>query len=312
MWKHKNFINLQLCATFKHFFDAGTIGSGTVKFRHYSQQEPSTGGEVTLPIYDDVVQWYDITKISGNFVGTLTLNTSNNNGNKIQCGPKGYEWIQKMNDFDSPLLHYSDIAQIFGIINDDMGTEIVPSEWDTITLMANRVTNNGLDGGSCTFSACKEELYGISVDAIRLLVYDSSNDTMTVQTLSSTDDERKLISTKTELGYGQIFAVMSHLQWTVKAGTYSWNDVTSEKDLDVIMYTDAYVNFVSNGMEFSQISADDIELSYVGSGSASVINFGDRTIAEKYKTFQISTDAIIDYYNIIRIALENGLLTKLS
>lgn len=42
MWKHKNFINLQLCATFKHFFDAGTIGSGTVKFRHYSQQEPST------------------------------------------------------------------------------------------------------------------------------------------------------------------------------------------------------------------------------------------------------------------------------
>lgn len=38
MWKHKNFINLQLCATFKHFFDAGTIGSGTVKFRHYSQQ----------------------------------------------------------------------------------------------------------------------------------------------------------------------------------------------------------------------------------------------------------------------------------
>lgn len=40
MWKHKNFINLQLCATFKHFYDAGTIGSGTVKFRHYSQTEP--------------------------------------------------------------------------------------------------------------------------------------------------------------------------------------------------------------------------------------------------------------------------------
>lgn len=40
MWKHKNFIDLQLCATFKHFYDAGTIGSGTVKFRHYSQTEP--------------------------------------------------------------------------------------------------------------------------------------------------------------------------------------------------------------------------------------------------------------------------------
>lgn len=27
--------------TFKHFFDAGTIGTGAVKFRHYSQTEPS-------------------------------------------------------------------------------------------------------------------------------------------------------------------------------------------------------------------------------------------------------------------------------
>ena len=40
MWKHKNFINLQLYATFKHFYDAGTIGTGAVKFRHYSQTEP--------------------------------------------------------------------------------------------------------------------------------------------------------------------------------------------------------------------------------------------------------------------------------
>lgn len=29
--------------TFKHFYDSGLIGTGTVKFRHYSQQEPSTG-----------------------------------------------------------------------------------------------------------------------------------------------------------------------------------------------------------------------------------------------------------------------------
>lgn len=29
--------------TFKHFFDAGLQGTGTYKFRHYSQQEPSTG-----------------------------------------------------------------------------------------------------------------------------------------------------------------------------------------------------------------------------------------------------------------------------
>ena len=30
--------------TFKHFYDAGTIGSGTVKFRHYSQTEPTPSG----------------------------------------------------------------------------------------------------------------------------------------------------------------------------------------------------------------------------------------------------------------------------
>lgn len=48
MWKHKNFINLQLCATFKHFSDAGTIGSGTVKFRHYSQTEPLPQGFVQI------------------------------------------------------------------------------------------------------------------------------------------------------------------------------------------------------------------------------------------------------------------------
>lgn len=29
--------------TFKHFFDAGLQGTGTYKFRHYSQQEPSSG-----------------------------------------------------------------------------------------------------------------------------------------------------------------------------------------------------------------------------------------------------------------------------
>lgn len=51
MWKHKNFINLQLCATFKHFYDAGTIGSGTVKFRHYSQQEPSSGKVIKAGTY---------------------------------------------------------------------------------------------------------------------------------------------------------------------------------------------------------------------------------------------------------------------
>lgn len=60
MWKHKNFINLQLCATFKHFYDAGTIGSGTVKFRHYSQQ----GGGGTV-IKAGTYKWVDTPDIQG-------------------------------------------------------------------------------------------------------------------------------------------------------------------------------------------------------------------------------------------------------
>lgn len=33
--------------TFKHFYDAGTIGTGAVKFRHYSQTEPSTAARLS-------------------------------------------------------------------------------------------------------------------------------------------------------------------------------------------------------------------------------------------------------------------------
>lgn len=36
--------------TFKHFYDAGTIGSGTYKFRHYSQQEPSSATLINFTI----------------------------------------------------------------------------------------------------------------------------------------------------------------------------------------------------------------------------------------------------------------------
>lgn len=45
--------------TFKHFFDAGTIGSGTIKFRHYSQTEPSSGApKVSIRYDDDYVSGY--------------------------------------------------------------------------------------------------------------------------------------------------------------------------------------------------------------------------------------------------------------
>lgn len=44
---------------FKHLYDAGTIGSGTIKFRHYSQTEPSSGApKVSIKYTDDYVSGY--------------------------------------------------------------------------------------------------------------------------------------------------------------------------------------------------------------------------------------------------------------
>ena len=69
---------------FKHFFDAGTIGSGTVKFRHYSQQEPTPSGytdcitftgetsEFTLAVGSDGAKEWD---------GTLYYSTDHNTWN---------------------------------------------------------------------------------------------------------------------------------------------------------------------------------------------------------------------------------------
>lgn len=45
--------------TFKHFFDAGTIGTGAVKFRHYSQTEPTPQvPKVSIRYDDDYVSGY--------------------------------------------------------------------------------------------------------------------------------------------------------------------------------------------------------------------------------------------------------------
>ena len=86
MWKHKNFINLQLCATFKHFYDAGTIGSGTVKFRHYSQTEPlpqlatpqNVSASGTVVSFDPVQNATSYAVLAdGNEIGTVEGTVSN-------------------------------------------------------------------------------------------------------------------------------------------------------------------------------------------------------------------------------------------
>lgn len=190
--------------TFKHFFDAGTIGSGTVKFRHYSQQEPSSGGIVEMP---NISNW-TATKVSGDFAGTLTLYTTNNDGNKIRCGPKGYEWIPKINGADIEI-PFSDVASVFGITQDSDGNNITPSEWAIMSAFDNRVTNDGLDGGSCIMQIDTDGYFnGLTSTEVRVLVYDVNTDTMRVDTCEI-DEKMGYLTTKYAYGFNQIFCTIS-------------------------------------------------------------------------------------------------------
>lgn len=66
--------------TFKHFYDAGTIGSGTVKFRHYSQQEPTP----PTPVYTDCLTFtgetseFTLKATNKDWDGTLQWSTDHN------------------------------------------------------------------------------------------------------------------------------------------------------------------------------------------------------------------------------------------
>lgn len=63
--------------TFKHFYDTGLQGTGTYKFRHYSQQEPSTGETWVL---NDVIGDYDKTffvNFNSNGIEYSSINLNN-------------------------------------------------------------------------------------------------------------------------------------------------------------------------------------------------------------------------------------------
>ena len=249
MWKHKNFINLQLCATFKHFYDAGTIGSGTVKFRHYSQQEPSSGGEVTLSVQN----FDDVSKVSGDFVGTLTVSTANNNGNKIQCGTKGYEWLPKFEDDGNVDTIVAEICTAFGVTQDSEGKTIDTSKWLPVTGFWVRVTNNGLDGGSCilTFNYANV-LSETETSEVRLLVYNADLDTLQIDTVASIEQINGVITTKYAYGFNQVICVIISSE-IIKAGTYRFNE---ELTSAYFSYVDQELNFISNSQSCYAIGLD--------------------------------------------------------
>lgn len=56
-WFMTNTVSATPTLTFKHFYDAGLQGTGTIKFRHYSQQEPSTGETWVLNESPTLIQY---------------------------------------------------------------------------------------------------------------------------------------------------------------------------------------------------------------------------------------------------------------
>ena len=163
------------------------------------------GGIVELPNFTN----WTATKVSGNFVGTLTLYTTNNDGNKIQCGPKGYEWLPKINSLDGTV-EFSDVASVFGITQDSEGNNIIPSEWDIALYFDIRVTNDGLDGGSCIMQIDTNGFFNsvLSTD-VRVLVYDVSTDTMRVDTCEI-DEKLGTLTTKYAYGFNQILCCIQN------------------------------------------------------------------------------------------------------
>lgn len=150
--------------------------------------------------------YYEAEKVAGDFTGTLILSTTNNSGNQIECGPVGYEWVPKVETNECT---YAQVAEDLGITQDNEGNAITPSEWNFGDVRWGRVTNDGLDGGSCTFTCTAEGVRDATdTDDIRLLVYDAESDSMTLQTLLEVDGKYGTITTKTSLGYNNLFCII--------------------------------------------------------------------------------------------------------
>lgn len=74
---------------FKHFYDAGLQGTGTYKFRHYSQQEPSSGETWVL---NETLSEDDLEGSNGDyyFAVSFTCNGSNYTGLRRFYNPKSF------------------------------------------------------------------------------------------------------------------------------------------------------------------------------------------------------------------------------
>ena len=199
MWKHKNFINLQLCATFKHFFDAGTIGTGAVKFRHYSQTEPAR--TITLTNWTSLGA-SDVIVTGGTFTGTPSL--GEDNALTMTVGQKGYAVIQP------DITALQAVTSEFGITETNKGNAITAS-YELFFPWGGRLTTTaGTDGGvAAKIDFTINVLSGYALDEILLVKYNSIDDTAEVLEPDEFNSEygRITLATRLNLSFNDIIAV---------------------------------------------------------------------------------------------------------
>lgn len=248
MWKHKNFINLQLCATFKHFYDAGTIGSGTVKFRHYSQTEPAR--TITLTNWTSLGA-SDVIVTGGTFTGTPSL--GEDNALTMTVGQKGYAVIQP------DITALQAVTSEFGITQTNKGNAITAS-YELFFPWGGRLTTTaGTDGGvAAKIDFTINALSGYALDEILLVKYNSIDDTAEVLEPDEFNSEygRITLATRLNLSFNDIIVVYVKAPETViKAGTYEWVDTPDIQGIVDIVGSDGGYdgNFESSGISFNGI-----------------------------------------------------------
>ncbi len=167
---------------FKHFYDAGLQGTGTIKFRHYSQTEPSSGVTLEAGTYQFIESpTFPANEIDVYFDGLMwTLTSTNTYGTQI--------------NFSEILIDPSNVIQIYATDESKAGITYGESEWSygstpffttdtaklrTITLEAdqqvspefykwaitdgNLVKQGGVTGHTLTFTGVTVTVDGVAV-----------------------------------------------------------------------------------------------------------------------------------------------------
>lgn len=206
--------------TFKHFYDAGTIGTGTYKFRHYSQQEPSSGETWVL-------------NESG--IGTLARTnvnfTSNNTSfSSIYC-QEG-----KVNELYYQITDGTDIVAYAGTWSNTAYRTITFATSPTGDLLTWLQANGTKQGGGGVIKAgtylFNEELTGVSSGNGLDLDFVAKGNSLTAVNVYGSQIDIEHIAVQ-DTGYLLLYTVEDFIEWDL----YTWQYQHEVTEADWITYT---------------------------------------------------------------------------